>query len=63
MGVYGCIVGCFTIQGVQMSVVDKALKLLDQQEQEVVKKFWRFQKDVQKQERQLKRRNIIVRRY
>jgi uncharacterized protein YjaG (DUF416 family) len=46
-----------------MSSIDKALKRLDAQEQAAVRKFWAVQKEVYREERELKRRNILLKRY
>ena len=43
-----------------MSTIDKALRRLEQNEQESVRKFWRIQKAILEEERQRRQRNVLL---
>lgn len=45
-----------------MTCIDKALSRLEKHEQEAVRKFWRMENIVRAEERELRRRNVLVRR-
>lgn len=42
-----------------MSAVEKAFKRLERREREAVRKFWRIEKEIKREDRKLKQRNVF----